>query len=438
MIPSSPNTIGTNTFRPVSVGYSRRLSVADGFRPVVAGQYLRTDQFIGPSEFTFLEPSGLSAAEYRYSVNVSPRMIWQVFHSSTVRNPSAIERPFAETAFANADIPLEQHVHHSVPHGPSGTSATGRFLSLSELATWVVSTVRKSATQGSTGRSTHQLSLLSHPYDGGRPFIPESPDQGRMPTEGRNHEFGPLSLQYYGGRSFVPGFTEPNEPSLMKYNSRPPHADDRVQTVRAVRHSGLPQQYDRTYYNATWHVKGTAPHLPIASFLISPAPRKAAEEVYQKPAVRTEVTRRSSFGGISAVGVHRPAQLIPAIFRTLQSNKPEHESDGTNLACPPGGASAAEVFAISVTTRHVRSETSPTSSSFVAAVPLVVRESPQASVSAKKSQSMDFSIPSSPERSNAVPAVPGLPPGLMQQLTEEVVRALDSRTLAASERAGRF
>src|SRR5262245_53154772 len=87
---SRPSMIGTE-FRPVS-GFAWP-AVADGFRPVVAGPYLRTQSDAPPAQFTFLDPPSLAESVYRLVVNVSPHLIWQMMSPAAQRPSPTPQHP---------------------------------------------------------------------------------------------------------------------------------------------------------------------------------------------------------------------------------------------------------------------------------------------------------------------------------------------------------
>jgi hypothetical protein len=182
-------------------------------------------------------------------------------------------------------------------------------------------------------------------------------------------------------------------------------------------------------------------------FLVSPLARRVAEgfSVDAAPAprdvgaerqeLRTLVTSRFGFGGIAAVGVQRPADLLPVVYQVIARGADGSARSIEESVSLLGGAGMAGTFAASLAARHGRSVDA---FSLPGALPIVLRSAGAAAASPHPAQAstQSWTTPA------PVPAPPGssvdLSPELVQRLTEQIVRSLDARALAERERMGRF
>jgi hypothetical protein len=419
----------------------------------LAGQYLRSEQDVDPSEFTFLETPKFSTTLHRSSVNLSPQLIWRVTNHFPSRTPSKLDRSAdAQDEFGKSVSPLLTREAVRIEPAPRTSSTmdqgvsfvpsiTDRFATLQEFANWVASSVAISSTpivenRVNTIRST--VPSISDRFATLQEFanwvvstvaISSTTNiENRINTIRSTQEFVPLSLQY----------------------SRTPSSGSFESAERQVGTSRTTNVQSSQELQATWHTTTNfSPHADPMFFVslsarqttenrIPEVASKHYEEANYEGHTQWLVTPMSVVGTVAGIGIHRTPNINPAVVQGMLSKGKTHGLPDSDMSQPVGGISAASSFHDSVTIRHVRMEDSSVSPSMVATASLVVRSNPSApSSSVAQSQSTEFTFRSSTERESATP-INSLPPNLMQQLTEQVVRAIDSRALAASERAGRF
>ncbi len=486
MILSPPLLIGT-PFRPVAAGFDRRQTGGDGFRPVVAGQYLRTNPHVDRALFTFLTPTISSPAEYRLAVNLSPQLIWHAMQppaeradvaskgvtattdrlaklcevvltlGSTMNSPStrpaAMIPPSSPTYHQPVQRPTEAHPVLE----PHSRAMTDRFTTLYEiLQGWGARTdfpsARAPAMVPSTSPAYYQPRQRSSEVYGGVPT--ESPAMtdrftklceiahwvfASLPTSGRPSDavvqqwmtFAPVSLRFQNSFSAASG--------VRKHDSGPVIGPAWQVPLRLTMEFNGPRDSERQDLRSpaqdSWH-----PGRPTSGYDPSESTSKAENHLPVsglQAEARTLVPQKPGFGAIAAVGILRPAGLVPAVYRTRQLNDSQAPTTGADVGDVLGGVLASEEFALAVSSRHQRSEGASRHAT-ASPVHLVVRTNGVSPAGTSRNDSSEQNAPTFESRPHIPQVMAGLPPDLMQKLTEQVMRSLDSRAIAASERAGRF
>lgn len=452
MISSRPPLCGTDTFRPMALGFRPRSTTANRFRPLVAGQYLRMPYDTVPAEFTFLNPFISDSSVYRFSVNVSPRVIWQVMSRTSAGSP---------TLPANSRQPEQPCAGNQRSASPSSLAAPPRMTAVGLDRLKMLQEV------------TQQLAAASVPGD--RDDFRTHDALPSPSTPQLMQEFAPLLFTFrnvteHAGDHAAAGDSSGFQPTvcrLWQHSSTLTGADHTTMEPHAHApgtpwHGFTPRSFT---FQKEWLTSGQYVSPAMAhsdgetrvpgllqqvsqnrTFLVSPLVRLVAEHFATdfsppgheghatQPQVRAKVTAPVAFGSMAAVGVLRPVSLVPAIYR---KKTPADSSSyaGADAPTPLDGAVLADAFTSSLASRHVRSESA---APVPAAMSVVARPPLPAGVPSPRQ------LPTAPAAMTAGPVPPhasspaGLPHHLMQQLTEQVVKALDARTLAARERLGRF
>ncbi len=439
MISARPQPIGTAAFRPVVGGLSRP-PVAAGFRPVVAGQYVRADRPLDSSALTFLERAPAASGGVHWSVVVSPRIVWQVMNAAPTESAptravgggrGAVARPRSSPSVSGGDdrlMVLRTHTtsatvpppSHDVtrvdgPPGSEGRSGAtppagppAERSATENRFTWLRNQVRVDATG-----DTLVGSRVTRGATNNRDTIGYSPvvlalRSGAGRTDDR-WERGSLGMAWESpfGARLSRGRTEQSDiPTTAARGGSGTDAPLLVNTVvvRMLRRFG--RQSSPGFRDGIWETDGT----------------------------RESTTAEMTFGRTAEVGAYRPAPLVPAIYRVSQS-----EVDPTpDAESVLGGSRTAGAFAGAVVGRLVRTEADGVSPGAAPPVSTIVRTS--AAPSAAVPQAGPATpVMFTPDRAPPVQSTPpGLPADLVQRLTEQVVRALDARALAARERKGGF
>src|SRR5262249_50724524 len=130
--------------------------------------------------------------------------------------------------------------------------------------------------------------------------------------------------------------------------------------------------------------------------------------------------------------------LGAAISRPISTAGLFQPTPGASRANLLGGVAAADDFATAVAFRSARGERSTISAEDISARTFLFRiDSVRVKTSAQE-RSGEQQTQTLNQTLSSAPATSKLPANLMQQLIDQVVRALDSRALAARERLGRF
>ncbi len=138
------------------------------------------------------------------------------------------------------------------------------------------------------------------------------------------------------------------------------------------------------------------------------------------------------FGVASGAVVFRVTQVVSRSAAVHRGNEP-----ATGPATPPV-ARVSLAFAEAVGNRHRRIDGASVTAPAAAAVPLTARAQPAAPALATPAAPVAPLSWPDPRAAAPIAAPAALPPDLLQRLTEQVVRSLDARALAACERFGRF
>jgi len=564
MIVVRPHPFGTIAFRPVTAGFAPRPTVADGFRPVVAGQYLRTSFDVSPAELSLLgSPSQQSA--YSVTVNLSPQFIWKMMSAVAGQAPStrdgshAIPGPVPQSdsrpvqpppAPQTDDVFVSASV--SAADGTSAFRSTGsdRFQRLEEVVRWLMPVSSQTQLPPLDRRedgifSPLPLRLRDDPRVSvdqadsivteilrgiiRRSSIPSTDSAVSVSDYLRHHpayprpsgllpnEFAPLSRFFPGDGSASNRSAGAWAPSLVGLHDRDVvhpdhllvanrHGEQRQrmlsgdsflnvdflvsplarrvaeglasESVPGSRDVGAEPRELRTLITSRFGFGGIAAVgvnrpsdlLPLVcqvvtndaagelrsiegdsflnvDFLISPLARRVAEGFASDKAprsrdvgaapreLRTLIIPRFGFGGIAAVGVHRPADLLPVVCQLVTNDAAGEPRSIENAGSLLGGAEMAGTFASSLSARHGRSVDAFTEPGVL---PVVVRSASSAAAPSYPAQVSSQSWTTHAPAVNPSRPFSDLPPDLVQRLTEQIVRSLDARTLAARERMGRF
>ncbi len=462
MISSRLHPLGTAAFRPVVGGLSRP-HVATGFRPVVAGQYLRADQQLDASALTYLNPVPTGTGGVHLSVVVSPRIVWQVMNAipaeATARRigggfGTAAGKPTGPSADAGAApppasipanrFPLLRDTVHTAASGPKGDD---RFM-----------VFRTHAVAVSAPLPTNDGSQVR---PDGQPTAAPSHVSGsvRMATADRLAWLRELAERTTAGKNT---FAAARRAAAMSRDTI--EYSPVVLTLRTGA-DGTHEPTDTAPRNASWAsafagrigrsrtVWRDAPAAPddrsprigdelSVNVVVGRTLRRFArdttlttqETIRQSRSTRESTTAEMTFGRTAKVGAYRPATLVPAIDRVSPSESGSAAGTESILV----GSRTAGAFADAVVARLIRTDAGGMTSAAAPPVPAVVRTRGESSAATARPVPAESATFAPDPRLPVQSPPPGLPPDLVQRLTEQVVQSLDARALAARERMGRF
>lgn len=456
MISSRPQPPGTAAFRPV-VGGLPRPHVAAGFRPVVAGQYLRADRQQEASPFTFLIPPPVGPGDVHLSVVVSPRIVWQVMNAipadaTTWRIGGGFGTVAGKTrdSVAATVVPVAnpfELLRDTTGTTPATSGGGDRLLMFRTSAASVSGSLPSNdgSRRGTENRPNGDLgngtaTARSTTVDRFT-WLRDLVGTDAVGTNHLVHSRGDPAVRAAAMTRDSGGYS----PVALTPRNGADNADDQTDTAprNASWESAFAERLGRSRTAGSDTPATAANRRPrggdklSVDVVVGRTLRRFAgettlstlETIRQTSGTRESTTAQMTFGRTAKVGAGRPAALVPAIYRVSPSEA------GTESVL--AGSRTAAAFAASVVGRLVRSDAGGTPTAFASPVPAVVR-------TRGASAAAPGSIPAEPTtfRPDSAPQPPspppGLPPDLVQRLTEPVVRSLDARALAARERTGRF
>lgn len=451
MIRSRPS-IGTPLFRPLSLLSGGRLSRGTAFTDVAT-------QEVAPLPLIHRQDRDVESAPSPLTIYLNPRLLWQItqqYHisASNTKLTSSSPTPPAATGVSapNPSPALSvpsgdrfvswQQILQQLPTLPlatpepihdAGASAArhesnhttrvpqtvrvDRFATLQHLLTWLTTPDAPPASTTahptrlmpnrneamSTRMSTAPTMLIARPQ-----VATPSADQKQLSATA----FAPLVL-----RTATPIVPFAVTSTGVELSERQRASDGSpIDTAITATTTRLPTQATTLHVSPVvrrqqqlWENDAHRPTTKVAS-----------ERVPAGPAV--------SFGSMAVTRIQRVSALTPALV-------PVHVPDGEEALASSrlAGASVAEAFTTRTVVRHQRTEVtsnSPTTRHTVTA-------SSAASLVQQQGHVSQVQL-APPMAAPPPPSSVGLPPNLVQQLTEQVVRALDDRSSALRERQGRF
>lgn len=397
----------TPAFRPVAA-HPTAIRLAAAFRPALADLAVTRDPVAGPT-FTFLGPATGGPA-YRVEVRLSPRWVWQVVNPPhrSAGPPPATRPPAPASPAAPADRLARLCEIHRVLHAAAEPAVA--------------------PPPAGAGRPA-----LIYQAPGAAPAAGTSP--GRSAETGRA---GGLSPERPAG----PGPRAPWRPVA------------------------LPARFLRT------GVLNVSPHRPVVEYLsLRPAWSPPAESATGRPAgapLPTWAPFRDQVGPVGialpatpdtpgvaahwrpAIELHGPG-LTPAtisrpVHRLVITHTDFRTADTRGGGTPAAvaglafseGVRAGLTFGETVPARHRRTEDPTAVGRVPEPVPMTVRPPSAAPTPPVVVAGPAAAPPAPPGPGSPAGPPPGLPADLLQRLTEQVVRSLDARSLAARERLGGY
>ncbi|WP_020476530.1 hypothetical protein [Zavarzinella formosa] len=486
MILSRHDMFGTAPFRALAMENALR-PLTNAFCLIAAGQYVRADQDVAALDQTYLETTANEGVSInRFAITVSPRLIWQMMNlppratvaaatASTAVEPGRTALPANHHPAAQSQT-LERSAQQPPPAIEKTSkleTSVDRFVALRVISQWLTSSPGDPRNEPSLDRRAS--TILANPSAnefGSEPMKYLNPsetvanDALNSPTSLHAVAYLPVGQEHATSSNHVSFLQATNERltprsvparSVVEYDFAPVSLMFRTTSSPVAGGGAFPFPFpfvtagDREGLgsraaSASELRQGGGEWSPAnTTVLVSSAPCALAERLisssppnhpqYQSARdIRESLFAKGNFGGIAAAGMYGGADFVPTIFRAQASAGSGKIEQGPNSASLFVGAENAGEFAGTLVTRHLRTETDGAASPMP--VPTVVRANPATAAPGAPHAPRESSPAMSPPPPRPEPF--GLPADLMRQLTDQVVNALDSRTLAARERMGRF
>jgi len=143
---SPPRLIGTPLFRAIASGFAPAANAA-GFRPVVAGQYLRETADVNALELVFLEPAARTRAASNWSITITPQLIWQ--------HLSGAEPKGAKSSATTNTTEVTPSTHTSRESSHSSNTRETRLVGQSDRLSWLQEFARWVSSQREVNERRH-------------------------------------------------------------------------------------------------------------------------------------------------------------------------------------------------------------------------------------------------------------------------------------------